>query len=114
MSLPNKSVEVEIVNEVSEELLMGFQLLEATSDLGYVERTLQKVVGVGSGYLEMDEACEAIAAAEIIARLQGNYGVRDAYSKAVDNWVERNRLVPRHCSGIESSSSLRPHYSRTV
>jgi len=68
--------------------------LEASVDLGYVEKTLQTVLDVGAGYLEMDEACEAVAAAEAIARLQGNFGVRDAYSRAVDSWVERTRLIP--------------------
>jgi hypothetical protein len=68
--------------------------LEASADLGYVENTLQSVLDAGDDYLDADQACEAIAAAEVVARLQGNFGVRDAYSEAVDDWVERTRLVP--------------------
>ena len=39
-------------------------------------------------------ACAAIAAAEVIARLLGNWGERNSYTETVDAWVERVRLRP--------------------
>ncbi len=41
-------------------------------------------------YLDSDEACECLAACEVIARLQGNWGLRNAYSEELDKWVEAN------------------------
>ena len=41
-------------------------------------------------YIEGDIACEALAACEVIARLKGNWGVRDAYSQSLDQWIEQN------------------------
>jgi hypothetical protein len=44
--------------------------------------------------LESDPACEALAAAEVIARLKGHWGVRDASTEAVDEWVEAHPGTP--------------------
>jgi len=63
-------------------------------DLSAVDAILDVVMQVGSGYLEAPEASQAIAAAEVIARLQGNWGLRDAYSADMDAWVERTKIVP--------------------
>lgn len=41
-------------------------------------------------YLDSDVACECLAACEVIARLQGKWGVRNAYSEELDEWVEAN------------------------
>ena len=41
-------------------------------------------------YLDSDEASECLAACEVIARLQGKWGVRNAYSEDLDKWVEEN------------------------
>lgn len=65
-----------------------------TVDLSAVEAILDAVMQVGSGYLEAPEASQAIAAVEVIARLQGNWGLRDTYSADVDAWVERTKIVP--------------------
>lgn len=43
-------------------------------------------------YLEIDEACDCLAACEVIARLQGRWGVRDSYSQKLDQWVEANPM----------------------
>lgn len=37
---------------------------------------------------------KAIAAIEVLARLQGNWGDRSAYSEMADNWVETHKLQP--------------------
>ncbi len=55
--------------------------------------TLQGVVDTRD-YLESDPACEALAAAEVIARLKGHWGVRDASTEAVDEWVEAHPGTP--------------------
>ncbi len=68
--------------------------LEEVDDLSVVEAALDTVLAVGSGYLETPPAVEALAAIEVIARLQGNWGERDPYSETVDRWVERVRLTP--------------------
>jgi Domain of unknown function (DUF4259) len=41
-------------------------------------------------YLDSDEACNCLAACEVIARLQGKWGVRNAYSEELDKWIEAN------------------------
>jgi hypothetical protein len=68
--------------------------LEEHDDLGFVESTFDAVLAVGDDYLEAPEACAAIAAAEVVARLQGHFGRKDASSEGVDAWVERVRLQP--------------------
>jgi len=44
-------------------------------------------------YLEADAACECLAACEVIARLQGKWGLRNAYSEDLDQWVEANPMA---------------------
>lgn len=70
------------------------QDLAESSDLSVIEAALDGVLEAGSEYLEVDEATEALAAAEAIARLQGNWGVQDAYTERVDAWVKKTKLVP--------------------
>ena len=41
-------------------------------------------------YLDSDEACKCLAACEVIARLQGKWGRRNAYSEELDKWIEAN------------------------
>ena len=68
--------------------------LEGTSDLSLVENTIDNVLSIGGEYLEAPDAEEAIAAAEVVARLQGNWGLRDSYTEPADDWVEQNELTP--------------------
>jgi hypothetical protein len=68
--------------------------LEEASDLSLIESTLDKVLNVGADYLDADEAQEALAAAEAIARQKGNWGIRDSYTETMDKWVETIRLTP--------------------
>lgn len=67
--------------------------LRSHEDLSFLEETLDRVVEVGGEYLEAPESSEAIAAAEVIARLQGRFGTRDAYTKSVDEWVAAHRMA---------------------
>lgn len=66
--------------------------LEERKDLGLVESTLDAILAIGDDYLEAPEACEAIAAAEVVARLQGRPGNADADAEAVDEWVAGVKL----------------------
>ena len=69
--------------------------LEECDDLSLVENTLDTVLAVGSEeYLESPFATEALAAIEVVARLQGNWGERNAYTETVDEWVEKTQLKP--------------------
>lgn len=68
--------------------------LDECDDLSFVEETLDQVLSEGTEYLESPDACEALAAIEVIARLQGNSGEKNAYSESIDAWVEKTKLVP--------------------
>lgn len=58
--------------------------------LQFVEKTLDEVLTIGDDYLDSDFAVQGLAAAEVVARLQGRWGVRSAYSENADKWVEAN------------------------
>jgi len=68
--------------------------LESVDDLSRVRETLSRVLEVGDGYLDADVASEGLAACEVIARLKGNWGVRNPYTETVDKWVESHDIVP--------------------
>jgi|SRR5262245_10113782 len=68
--------------------------LKDTSDLSLIESALDKVLIVGAEYLDASEAEKALAAAEAVARLKGNWGIRDSYTETMDRWVETTRLTP--------------------
>jgi Domain of unknown function (DUF4259) len=68
--------------------------LENADDLSLIEGALDKVLTNCDEYVESTEACEAMAAIEVIARLQGNWGARNAYTESVDKWVEKTKLQP--------------------
>jgi hypothetical protein len=68
--------------------------LENVTDLSYVRDALNAVLEVGDDYLDSDEACRALAACEVIARLKGNWGKRNSYTETVDQWVESHPQVP--------------------
>jgi hypothetical protein len=68
--------------------------LEGQSDTSLVSSTLSAVLAVGDAYLDSDVACEGLAAAEVVARLRGNWGQRNPYTETVDQWVESHPAVP--------------------
>jgi len=68
--------------------------LKETSDLSLIESALDKILKVGAEYLYASEAVEALAAAETVARLKGNWGIRNSYTEKMDKWVETTRLTP--------------------
>ena len=69
--------------------------LEKVKDLRYVEQTLDQVLACGSNQSVPAEVAQcAVAAAEVVARLKGNWGIENSYSETVDEWVRARRLTP--------------------
>jgi len=63
------------------------------TDFSYVESTLDAVLGAADS-VSTRHGCEGLAAAEVVARSLGNWGLRDEYSEEVDRWVERTQRTP--------------------
>ena len=61
--------------------------LEEAQDLSIVSDALSRALDVGDEYLDSDDACEGLAACEVVARLKGNWGRRNSYTEVVDKWV---------------------------
>lgn len=68
--------------------------LHETSNLDAVEDTLNTVLDSGAE-LEAPFAAEALAAIEVLARLQGKGGPRTEDSAAVDEWVDARKAKSR-------------------
>lgn len=59
--------------------------------LDAVKEAIHAVLECGAeDYLDSDEACACLAACEVLARLQGKWGERNAYSEDLDKWIEAN------------------------
>lgn len=68
--------------------------LEECEDLTLVRETLSRVLAHAEEYLDSEVACEALAACEVVARLKGNWGERDAYTETADEWVKSHPITP--------------------
>jgi len=68
--------------------------LEDFDDLELVEQVIAAVLDLGPDDVGADVATQALAACDVVARLKGRFGVRDAYTESVDAWVARHRLAP--------------------
>lgn len=66
--------------------------LEEHADLSLVRSTIEQALSVGSEYLDSDLGCTSLAACEVLARLQGNFGAQSAYTEAVDQWVRSHPM----------------------
>lgn len=55
-----------------------------------VRDAIDEVLEGDDDYLDSDVASNCLAACEVLARLQGKWGVRDAYSEDLDKWIEAN------------------------
>jgi hypothetical protein len=67
--------------------------LEETSDLSLVKETVPKALAPGNK-VDVSVAEEALAACEVLARLQGNWGTRNSYTETVDKWVKVHPTRP--------------------
>jgi hypothetical protein len=73
-----------------------WDLEDAEDALALIEDTLERVAGDGLDYLEAPDAEEALAAAQVVAMLQGNPGDLGAYSEELEEWVQTHPMaVPR-------------------
>jgi Domain of unknown function (DUF4259) len=66
--------------------------LEESSDLSVISRAIHAVFD--EEYIESDTASEALAAIDTLARLKGQYGIRNEDTEEVDSWVENNPIDP--------------------
>jgi hypothetical protein len=66
--------------------------LEKVTDLSLVRQAFEGVLSIADDYLDSDIACEGLAACEVVARLKGNWGLRNPYSEPVDKWVETHKI----------------------
>lgn len=64
-----------------------------TIGMQYVIDAIEKVHLIGPRYLPRRVTEEALAACEVVARLQGSFGKRDAYSEKVDRWVANKNIT---------------------
>lgn len=67
--------------------------LEECDDLSVITEALATVLECDEDYLDADVASCALAACEVIARLRGQPGVRDAYTEAADQWVAAHQSL---------------------
>ena len=72
--------------------------------LSTVKSAIEAVLKANN-YLDSDGACECLAACEVIARLQGKWGLRNAYSEDLDRWIEANPIdVPEDLKAAADSA----------
>ena len=74
--------------------------LEQSNDLALVKSAVNVVIAQGAEYLEAPTAAEALAAIEVIACLQGNWGepipsyFANPFAKNANEWVKQHQLQP--------------------
>ncbi len=67
--------------------------LEETEDLAHVESAFD-ALEEAEDYLEAPDASSALAACEVLARLNGKPGYKNSYTEKVDEWVAAHPLTP--------------------
>ena len=67
--------------------------LADVNDLSLVELAFSELESTAA-YVHAHVACNALAACEVLARLQGNFGYRNAYTQDVDEWVAAHQTKP--------------------
>ncbi|HSM83145.1 MAG TPA: DUF4259 domain-containing protein [Nodosilinea sp.] len=70
----------------------AFELADS-ADLSLVEAAIDGALAEGD-YLDAPEAAIALAATEVLARLNGQWGDRNAYTAPADAWVEQIEVRP--------------------
>jgi uncharacterized protein DUF4259 len=61
--------------------------LGRSNDLALVKSAIAAVLNSREEYLDSDSGSVGLAACEVIARLKGNWGVQNVYTRTVDDWV---------------------------
>jgi hypothetical protein len=70
------------------------QTLVERDDLALVDAALDGAIETRNACLDADQGAEALAAAEVVARLQGRWGERNVYTERMDAWIERQTVAP--------------------
>ena len=60
----------------------------------YIETALDAVMARGSSEIDAILGVEAVAAAEVVARMRKRPGTKDSYSETADKWVESHGRPP--------------------
>jgi hypothetical protein len=68
--------------------------LKQAEDLAPIREALAAVLAVGDEYVEAPEASAALAAVEVLARLNGSPGEKNSYTEAADRWVANTSAKP--------------------
>lgn len=68
--------------------------LDERRDLSLIAEAIQAVLDNGTDYLDSDLASEAVAAAEVLAKMLGRGTQADSYTEAVDIWVKSITAKP--------------------
>jgi hypothetical protein len=81
--------------------------LEEATDTSLLEEAFDTVLASGDEYLESPEAEEAIAAAEVVAKMLGKGTQIDAYTEKIDEWVSQMATQPTIELRRKAAASLR-------
>ena len=66
--------------------------LEGCKDLSVITSAIDAVFE--DGYIDSAVGCEALAAIDVLARLNGKFSVKDSYTETVDAWVASVDVKP--------------------
>lgn len=62
-------------------------------NIEHISRTIN-VIANSNEYIDSDDACEALAACELVAGLKGTWGDTISYSDELDQWVKTSGIKP--------------------
>jgi hypothetical protein len=68
--------------------------LNRVKDLSLVSRAFATVGNSDNERIRAHDACDALAACEVLARLKGNPGYKNPYTEDVDVWVAAHSVSP--------------------
>lgn len=63
-------------------------------DLSRIHSAVNDVLNANNNYLEAPLAAQGLVAADVVARLRGQWGERTSYTGAIDEWVESTGVSP--------------------
>jgi len=69
-------------------------LIEQSTDLSYIDATLQKILDAGDDSIATSDGEEGIAAAEVVAWLRGRPTPVNAYTEKLAEWVTAHPIQP--------------------
>ena len=70
--------------------------LEESSDFSIVEKAFNQIIEFAEEYIDADIACEAYAAAEVLAQALGEGTQDDTYTEKIDMWLTKLTIKPNN------------------